>query len=192
MGRRAEVEVAPRTQHGVPSLAEVSECGDRASQRLTELANLPLEAGLRAAASSLSRPTSVPIVQATASLVLMLNIPAARVAPRRAGRRAELHDRQPADAAKLRSPNASLPQTPVSGRANPADFCAVESGVYGARFLQVFGTGLEGEGSWAGVPVSVVGDDTSKALRGTRRPRLQSKRWQRRERRNRQSTTATA
>jgi hypothetical protein len=34
------------------------------------------------------------------------------------------------------------PKSPVSGRANPADFDVVESGVYGARFRQVFGTPL--------------------------------------------------
>jgi hypothetical protein len=46
-----------------------------------------------------------------------------------------------------------IPITSVSGRAKPADFCAVESGVCGARFHRVFGTRLEREESWVDIPV---------------------------------------
>jgi hypothetical protein len=66
--------------------------------------------------------------------VLMLNIPAAGLAPRRARRQAELPDRQQVDAEKLLSPNAALPQTPVSGRAKQADCGPVESGTYERGF----------------------------------------------------------
>src|ERR1039458_2988714 len=42
------------------------------------------------------------------------------------------------------------PITPVSGRAETADFGAMESGVYGAPSQQVFGTGLQGSIDSAG------------------------------------------
>jgi hypothetical protein len=39
--------------------------------------------------------------------------------------------------------NVIVPITPVSGRAETAGFGAAESGVYSARFWQVFGTAVE-------------------------------------------------
>jgi hypothetical protein len=127
LGRRAAVEDAPRTQ-------ECRRAQPRSTNAVTahlidrpNWPGLPLEAGLRTAAASpiRTRPVYPLVVQATASLVLMLNIAAAGVAPRRAGRLArEPPKGQPADAAKLRSPHAvRLEKRIKTGKLVPRQAC---------------------------------------------------------------------
>jgi hypothetical protein len=52
-----------------------------------------------------------------------------------------------------------LPITPVSGRVNPADFGAVESGSYKHRFHRVFGTLLKRTAGRADPDAQLLGDD---------------------------------
>ena len=86
---------------------------------------------------------------------------------RRVGLNEELPHRQPADAASLRSPNAALPITPVFGRAGTAGFGVAESGIYGARFRQVFGRGLECPAGGADADAQPLGDDPPRGAGGS-------------------------
>ena len=49
-----------------------------------------------------------------------------------------------------------LPITPVSGRVKPVGSGAAESGVYSARFRQVFGTPLQGPAGGAGADAELL------------------------------------
>ena len=124
-GRRAAVEDAPRTQ-------ECRRAQPRSARAVTaHLSGRPNwptfprgRTACRRRKPHPRRPAYPSVVQATASLVLMLNIAAAGVAPRRAGRQAELPDRQPVDAAKLRSPHATrLKKRIPTGKLAPQQAC---------------------------------------------------------------------
>ena len=104
---------------------QVGERGDCVPQRPAELADLPLEAGLRAATTSHIRAgqrTHWSFKQFRPG-VLMLNIAAAGVAPACRTKRGT-PDRQPADAASLRSPNAArLKRRIPTGKLVPRQAC---------------------------------------------------------------------
>src|ERR1019366_7102225 len=112
LGRFAEVEDAPRTQAGKRA-HPLFKSAKVVPAHLSDRPNWPTFHSRSRTANrrlKLTCPTTVPIVRPSNCVSAeVLNIAAARVAPRRAGRQAELPDRQPADAAELRSPHAAQP-----------------------------------------------------------------------------------
>ena len=81
LGRCSESEEHPRPQHGVPSHAEVSECGDGVHQRQAELADLPPRQDCVSPPKDPSMPVGV-LAGAFKQLRLgVLNIAGARVVP---------------------------------------------------------------------------------------------------------------